>query len=349
MAWSEEGLLLLPRLPEPLAGARERSVRHLVTAHSQLEGAGFRVRRPFPAPEADLRETDPFLLLDQIGPVEYGPREARGAPWHPHRGFETVTYIMAGAFRHQDSNGGGGLIRAGDTQWMTAGSGILHDEMPPEELYLHGGLFHAVQLWVNLPRRLKWTPPRYQDIRHERVTRVISPDGGALLRVIAGEVGGYKGPGVTWTPIDYLHASITPGARLRLAWRENFNALAYVLIGSGSVGPEATPIQAGQLAVFGPGEVVTLTADRRQPGTLDAESAPAMEVLLLGGLPIRESIAFYGPFVMNTREEILQAFEDFQAGRMGSVPATVLEPPPVTGSGQGASGESGGDGDRDPR
>ncbi|MDI3298677.1 MAG: pirin family protein [Bacillota bacterium] len=345
MSHAEEGgLLVLPRLPAPPAEARERRVRRLVTAHSQLEGAGFRVRRPFPGPEADLRETDPFLLLDQIGPVEYGPREARGAPWHPHRGFETVTYILAGAFRHRDSNGGGGLIRAGDTQWMTAGSGILHDEMPPEELYLHGGLFHGVQLWVNLPRRLKRTPPRYQEIARERVTRVASADGGALLRIIAGEVGGCKGPGVTWTPIDYVHASIAPGARLRLAWRESFNALAYVLVGSGSAGPEATPLRAGQLAIFGPGEAITLAADPRQPGTLEAEAAPAMEVLLLGGLPIREPIAFYGPFVMNTREEILQAFEDFQAGRLGTVPATLLGPADRAAGSQAAGSEPAGAG-----
>ncbi|MBE3583645.1 MAG: pirin family protein [Limnochordaceae bacterium] len=313
-------LMLLPRIPEPPLEAAERPIVQVLTAHRQREGAGFEVRRPFPGLDADVRDTDPFLLLDHIGPVTYAPYEARGAPWHPHRGFETVTYVLDGAFQHKDSNGGGGLIRSGDTQWMTAGSGILHDEMPPEELVIRGGAFHATQLWVNLPRRLKMTTPRYQDIHKENIRLLASSDGGALVRVIAGEIAGHKGPGVTWTPIDYLHISIPPGGRLRIPWRKDFNALVYVLIGRGRVGHEQRPIRDGQLAILGPGEVIALTAERFQ----ESDFSDKLEVLVLGGMPIREPVTWYGPFVMNTREEILQAIEDFQSGHMGTIPATRL-------------------------
>lgn len=313
-----ENILLLPRLlrtnPEL---ARQRPVARIVDAPSKLEGAGFRVRRPFPS--AELPYADPFLLLDHLGAVEYAPGEAKGAPWHPHRGFETVTYIVDGAFRHHDSTGGSGLITDGATQWMTAGGGILHEEMPTDELVLKGGLFHGAQLWVNLPRSLKLTPPRYQDISSNSVVLLSSHDGGALVRLIAGELSGYAGPGVTWTPITYAHASIHAGAELDLDWRADFNALAYVLSGSGSVGPDRTPISEGQLAVFGQGGAVTIAA----PDEQDARS-PDLEVLLLGGKPIREPAVFYGPFVMNTHQEIAQAIEDYRAGRLGTIPATFL-------------------------
>jgi quercetin 2,3-dioxygenase len=181
---------------------------------------------------------------------------------------------------------------------------------------LRGGLFHGFQLWVNLPARLKWTPPRYQDIRGGAVTLLSSPDGGALLRVIAGEVAGHEGPGITYTPISLLHATLAPGARLRLPWRADFNALVYVLAGSGSVGVERRPVRMGQLAVHGPGDVVTVDAAPSQESR-----SPQLDVLVLGGLPIREPVAAYGPFVMNTRQELIQAFEDYQAGRLGSIPA----------------------------
>src|SRR5713226_2942824 len=247
-AATAENILSLPRLPraDPEA-ARQRPATQFVTAPSMLEGEGFQVRRPFPG--IDPRLTDPFLLLDHLGAVEYAPGEAKGAPWHPHRGFETVTYIIDGAFRHRDSNGGGGLIADGATQWMTAGAGILHDELPTEELVQKGGLFHGVQLWVNLPSDRKWTPPRYQDIGAERVTLLGSHDGGALIRLIAGELGGQSGPGVTWTPIKYAHLTVSAGARVELRWRADFNARAYVLGGCGSVGPAATPIREAQMAV----------------------------------------------------------------------------------------------------
>ena len=320
-AVTPENLLVLPRIPrpDPLA-ATFRPVDRVVTAHTQLEGEGFQVRRPFPSVE--LRGADPFLLLDHMGAVEYAPGEAKGAPWHPHRGFETVTYIMDGAFEHHDSTGGGGLIADGATQWMTAGAGILHDEMPPDWLVRKGGLFHGVQLWVNLPRSLKWTPPRYQDIRAQSVRLLSSDDGGALVRLIAGDLAGLAGPGVTWTPITYAHATISPGARLAVPWRPDFNALVYVLSGSGSVGLEGRPIREGQLAVFGPGDALVV-----QAATSQDSRSPALDVLLLGGRPIHEPVIFYGPFVMNTHEEIVQALADYRAGRMGTIPASVLRTP----------------------
>ncbi len=231
--------------------------------------------------------------------------------------------MIDGILRHQDSNGGGGLITDGDTQWMTAGSGLIHIEAPPEEVVLKGGLFHGFQLWVNLPAKLKWNAPRYQDIRGRAVSLLSSPDGGALLRVIAGEVAGYQGPGVTYTPISLLHATLAPGAQLRLPWRPDFNALVYVLAGAGSVGTKRHPVRMGQLAVYGPGDVVTVAASASQESR-----SPQLEVLMLGGLPIREPVAAYGPFVMNTREELVQAFEDYQAGRLGTIPAVPAQPRP---------------------
>jgi quercetin 2,3-dioxygenase len=185
---------------------------------------------------------------------------------------------------------------------------------------MRGGLFHGFQLWVNLPARLKWSPPRYQDIRGQAVTLLSSPDGGALLRVIAGEVADHAGPGITYTPITLLHATLAPGAQLQLPWRPDFNALVYVLAGSGSVGPRRHPVRMGQLAVYGPGDVVTVAADTGQESR-----SPQLDVLILGGQPIREPIAAYGPFVMNTRQELIQAFEDYQAGRLGTIP---VEPHP---------------------
>jgi hypothetical protein len=283
-------------------------------APSGFEGEGFPVRRAFAGvSHADL---DPFIHLDQMGEVEYAPGEPKGTAWHPHRGFETVTYIIDGTFEHADSHGGGGTITDGDTQWMTAGGGILHIERPPEALVASGGLFHGLQLWVNLPRALKLAPPRYQDLRAAESALLTTPDGGVLLRVIAGEVAGHAGPGATQTPMAMVHATISPGARLRLPWRRDFNALVYVLSGAGSVGAERRPVSTGQLAVFGPGDVVTVAGARHQ----DARH-PALDVVVLGGAPIREPIAWGGPFVMNTRAEVLTAFEDFQAGRFGQIPA----------------------------
>ncbi|MEU4823343.1 pirin family protein [Actinomadura sp. NPDC023710] len=314
--------LTLPRLPLlPQEGTDWRRVAKVVTAKRHLEGEGFQVRRPFPG--IDLSLADPFLLLDHMGAVEYAPGEAKGTPWHPHRGFETVTYIIDGAFQHQDTTGGGGLIADGATQWMTAASGLQHIEQPPPELVAKGGLFHGIQLWVNLPRAQKWVPPRYQDIEARDVKLLAADDGSSLVRVIAGSLAGYDGPGVTYTPINYLHATVAPGARLALPWPRDFNALVYVLSGRGTAGVEEAALDEGQLAVFagshhkGEGDGLVVRAADSQP----TASAAGWEILVLGGLPIREPIARYGPFVMNTRDEIVQAFEDFQAGRMGTVPA----------------------------
>ena len=283
-------------------------------APSGFEGEGFPVRRAFAGvPMADL---DPFVHMDQMGEVEYAPGEPKGTPWHPHRGFETVTYMIDGTFQHQDSIGGGGLITNGSTQWMTAGAGILHIERPPEQLIATGGLFHGIQLWVNLPAAEKWVDPRYQDLEAQDNLLLTSPDGGALVRVIAGDVAGHRGPGSTHTPISLVHASVQPGAQLLLPWPREFNALVYVLAGSGTIGAEHRPIHTGNLAVHGAGDALEISADQVQEAR-----HPVLDVLILGGRPIGEPVVAHGPFVMNTRDEIVQAFEDYQAGRLGTVPA----------------------------
>jgi redox-sensitive bicupin YhaK (pirin superfamily) len=305
-----ENWVALPRVVAPPATGRFRRVRTVTTAPSGLEGEGFPVRRAFAG--VDLAELDPFVHMDEMGAVDYGPGEPKGTPWHPHRGFETVTYMIDGAFRHQDSTGGGGLITNGDTQWMTAGSGILHIEAPPEELVARGGLFHGLQLWVNLPAAAKWTPPRYQDIPAGRITLATTPDAGVLLRVVAGEVGGIRGPGQTRTPIIMVHATAAPGAGLELPWPSGFNALAYLLRGRVRAGTEEVAVGAGQLVVFDREGALRL----RVP---EGGSDPT-EVVLLGGQPIGEPVAWYGPFVMTTHAELAQAFEDYRAGRLGRVP-----------------------------
>ena len=312
-----DDILVLPRVPEPDVTQAERKVTSVTTAPSGYEGEGFPVRRAFAG--VDLVRLDPFIHMDQMGEVDYGPGEPKGTAWHPHRGFETVTYIIDGTFRHQDSNGGGGVITNGDTQWMTAGGGILHIEAPPEELVVSGGLFHGFQLWVNLPARLKMTPPRYQDIRAGQVALLSSADGGALLRVIAGRVRRPRRPGCRRTrrsrwctpPSRPARRCGCRGGPTSTRWRTCWP-------GSGTVGAEKRPVQMGQLAVFGAGDAITFAA-----GPTDD-----LDILLLGGAPIREPVAAYGPFVMNTRAELQQAFEDFQAGRLGSVPAVPAEPHP---------------------
>ena len=313
-----ENTLVLPRITTPGPEQLRRPVAQVVDAHHAIEGAGFEVWRPFPG-GVDTHVADPFFLLDQLGPVDYAANEPTGAPWHPHRGFETVTYLIDGVIAHHDSNGGGGIIGEGDTQWMTAGSGILHDEVPTKAFFRSGGRTHGVQLWVNLPSALKFSPPRYQSITRDHLTLLTSSDGGALVRLIAGDLDGHAGPGVTHTPISYAHVSLEPGAQLEVPWNPAFSSLAYVLTGRGFAGAERRPIDEHQLVVFGPGDVVTVAAAPTQP-----ETSPNLEILLLGGLPIGEPIAHYGPFLMNTRAEILQAVEDFQAGRMGTVPAIDL-------------------------
>jgi redox-sensitive bicupin YhaK (pirin superfamily) len=321
-----ENPLTLPRVPQPAPTDTDRPVAAVTTAPTGYEGEGFPVRRAFAG--VDLRALDPFIHMDQMGEVEYAPGEPKGTPWHPHRGFETVTYIIDGEFVHSDSQGGGGVITNGDTQWMTAGSGLLHIETPPEHLVTSGGLFHGFQLWVNLPKALKFTAPRYQDIRANKIALLASPDGGAVLRVIAGDVAGHAGPGITHTPISLVHATLSAGASLALPWRPDFNALVYVMAGNGTVGAERRPVRMGQLAVFGPGDTITVAANASQESR-----SPSVDVLILGGEPIREPVAHYGPFVMNTRAELAQAFEDYQAGRLGVIPASwvphtdTIQPP----------------------
>jgi quercetin 2,3-dioxygenase len=309
-----EDLTTLATLDAPSPGSLARPVRAVLTAPSGLEGEGFPVRRAFHG--VSLSDLDPFVHMDQMGEVLYAPGEPKGTPWHPHRGFETVTYMIDGTFQHRDSIGGGGLIENGGTQWMTAGAGILHIERPPEALVASGGLFHGVQLWVNLPARDKLIDPRYQDITPGAVVLRTTPDAGALVRVIAGTVAGAVGPGVTHTPIALVHATVAPGARLELAWDPGYNALVYALAGRGTVGEAAVALHEGQLAVLGAGGHVVAAADARTDGRADA-----LELLVLGGEPIREPVAAYGPFVMNTRDELARAFEDFQAGRLGTIPA----------------------------
>jgi redox-sensitive bicupin YhaK (pirin superfamily) len=313
--WTE-----LPRLDTAaVTPSSERAVRSVTTAPQGLEGEGFPVRRAFAG--VSMKDLDPFVHMDQMGEVNYAPGEPKGTPWHPHRGFETVTYMIDGTFQHQDSNGGGGLIENGATQWMTAGQGILHIETPPEELVVSGGLFHGIQLWVNLPAKDKMIAPAYQGLEANDVVMVASPDGESLVRIIAGNVGGHKGPGSTHTPMAMTHVSIAPGASLDLPWDPTFNALVYVLAGTGTVGSEKRPLEMGQLVSFGSGQWLRLGASERQ----DSRTVN-FEVLVLGGQPIGEHVEHYGPFVMNTRSEIIQAMEDFQAGRLGVIPANALMP-----------------------
>ncbi|WP_370248822.1 pirin family protein [Nocardioides sp.] len=306
-------LTVLSRLRAPGLGDQPRPVWSVTTAPQGYEGEGFPVRRAFAG--IDLARLDPFIMMDQMGEVEYAPGEPKGTPWHPHRGFETVTYIIDGVFDHQDSHGGGGTITDGDTQWMTAGSGLLHIEAPPEWLVQQGGLFHGIQLWVNLPRTAKMTDPKYQDIRGGEVALLTTPDAGVLVRVIAGELDGHAGPGSTYTPMTLVHATLEPGSRLELPWNVDYNALVYVLNGHGSVGVDAQPIRTGQTAVLGAGDFLTIAADERQESR-----HKALDVVVLGGQPIREPLAWAGPFVMNTKAEVMAAYEDFQKGRFGHIP-----------------------------
>ncbi len=313
-AISVDNPLELAKAVKPETTDRPRRVKSITSAPRGLEGEGFPVRRAFAG--IDIADLDPFVHMDQMGEVDYGPGEPKGTPWHPHRGFETVTYMIDGTFMHQDSIGGGGVIQNGATQWMTAGSGILHIERPPDALIDSGGLFHGIQLWVNLPAKLKMTNPRYQDIEAESVSLLTNENGDAIIRVIAGSLGGIDGPGSTHTPIAIAHVSLLPGGQLSLPWNPAYNALTYVLAGQGTVGLEAGDIGEGEMAVHVDGDFLVLAANESQ----DSRTR-AFEVLILGGEPIREPVATYGPFVMNTRAELQQAFEDYEAGRLGQIPA----------------------------
>ncbi len=311
--------MTLPRIGSARFGQAERPVLAVSTAPAGFEGEGFPVRRTMAG--IDYQHLDPFIMMDHMGEVDYQAGEPKGTSWHPHRGFETVTYLVEGQFIHQDSHGGGGVITEGATQWMTAGSGLLHIETPPESLVRSGGLFHGFQLWVNLPASDKFTTPAYQGLEADQIVLLSSDDGASLVRVIAGDIDGHRGPGSTRTPITVLHASISPDGALSLPWQADYNALVYVMAGSGTMGAERRPIREGQLAVLGKGERISLTADAHQ----DSRTT-AMEVIVLGGAPIGEPMFQYGPFVMNTRQELMTAMEDYQKGRLGVVPPDAIMP-----------------------
>ena len=281
-----------------------RSIAQVVHATPQLEGEGMVVTRPFPTPRLD--QVDPFLLLDRMGPVTHGPGEAKGAPDHPHRGFETVTYILDGAIEHADSQGNHGRIGAGDVQWMTAGSGVIHSEMPAEEIRRSGGRLHGFQLWVNLPRRDKMMRPRYQELRAAEIPRATSGDGKVTVTVIAGESLGTHATIDTRTPIMVLHIRLAAGARFEQPIPEAYNAFAYVVSGELSFGNH--PARENDAAVF-----------ERNGSTVVMASESGAELLLIGGAPLNEPVARYGPFVMNTPGEIKQAMLDYQSGKFGEI------------------------------
>jgi len=289
--------------------ALERPVVSVVDSVRTLEGGGFPVRRPFPTPQ--LMQVDPFLLLDHLGPVNWGPGEGIGAPDHPHRGFETVTYLLSGGFQHKDSAGHAGKLAPGDVQWMTAGSGVVHSELPSDEFMRDGGTMHGFQIWVNLPARDKMMPPHYQEIPGAGVPQVTSADGNVRVRVIAGESLGKSAVIETRTPIYFLHFTIQPGGAVVQDVPAGYNALVYMISGSVHLGSDGKTAREGQMAQLGDGDSVRLAVAN------DA-TAPA-EFLLLAGQPLNEPVARYGPFVMNTRAEIEQAFRDYQSGRMGRI------------------------------
>lgn len=290
--------------------ATSRSVSRIVTSIQALEGAGFLVRRPFPTRTLD--HFDPFLLLDEMGPVDLKPGEAKGAPAHPHRGFETVTYILEGYSQHKDSQGHAGKLGPGDVQWMTAGAGIIHDEMPEAEFAAKGGRMHGFQIWVNLPRQDKMMHPRYQELPSSQIPAAQSPDGKISVKVVAGEAFGTRAAIDTRTPIMYLHFTLQPGATLVHAVPREYNAFAYVIDGAGLFGADNRPAGEAQMVMF--------AQDSGEISVTNPENAEApLNILLLAGVPLNEPVVRYGPFVMNTEAEIYQAIKDYNSGRMGEI------------------------------
>ncbi len=285
----------------------ERRITRIVNAHRQREGGGFIVRRPFPTMGLDA--VDPFLLIDEMGPADYGPGEAVGAPDHPHRGFETVTYMIEGEFEHEDSAGHRGRLRPGDVQWMTAGAGIIHSEMPSTEIRRDGGRVHGFQIWVNLPAADKMMRPRYQELSSEQIPTAKSEDGLAQAKIVAGEALGVKAAIDTRIPIVFQDWTLEPGADVLVEIPESEQAMVYVFNGTMNAGAKGDEVRDGQLGIFGAGNVVRLAN----------KGAHAARLLLLAGAPINEPVARYGPFVMNTEAELRQAFDDFRSGRMGAI------------------------------
>ena len=285
-----------------------RQVSRVITAHKQREGGGFVVRRPFPS--YGLSYVDPFLLIDEMGPVDYAPGEAVGAPDHPHRGFETVTYVLAGEMEHEDSAGHRGALGPGDVQWMTAGGGIIHSEEPSRALRERGGRVHGFQIWVNLPARLKLSQPRYQDVPSERIPTAQTPDGLARGKIVAGEALGVRAVIETHTPIVFQDWTLEPAADVTIEIGAEQQVLAYVF--DGAIEIEGREIRDGQMAILGEGDAVRLRGSAQQG-----------RLLLLAGVPHREPVARYGPFVMTTERELIEAFHDFQSGRMGEITRTA--------------------------
>jgi quercetin 2,3-dioxygenase len=287
---------------------KTRTVAGVVNSIETFEGAGFLVRRPFP--QASFSDFDPFLLLDEMGPMELGPGQAKGAPDHPHRGFETVTYMLSGEMQHKDSRGHAGRLTPGDVQWMTAGAGVVHSEMPSAEFTRTGGRMHGFQLWVNLPKRDKMMKPRYQEIPGAQIPKVTSADGLVSVSVIAGEAMGRKAVIETRTPIIYLHYSIKPGGVATQQVSSTYNTFAYIVDGEGLFGAERERAKDGQMVLF---------AQDGNEVRIENTGNATLDVLLIGGMALNEPIARYGPFVMNTENEIRQAFEDYRLGRMGEL------------------------------
>jgi redox-sensitive bicupin YhaK (pirin superfamily) len=295
---------------EEVGTAGGRTVAGIVNSIETLEGGGFLVRRPFP--KAAFSDFDPFLLLDEMGPMDVAPGEAKGAPDHPHRGFETVTYMLSGDMEHKDSSGHAGRLKSGDVQWMTAGAGVVHAEMPSAEFMRTGGVMHGFQLWVNLPRQDKMMKPRYQEIPSASTPKATSADGLVSVTVIAGEAMGEKAVIETRTPIIYVHYRLEPGGVVTQQVPHDYNAFAYVVDGAGLFGAEGELGADGQMVTFSPdGDEVRI----ENP----ADAKATLEVLVIAGAPLNEPIARYGPFVMNTEAEIHQAFEDYRRGRMGAI------------------------------
>jgi quercetin 2,3-dioxygenase len=306
------------RLPQPEQQQRgnpegPREVLRVARSATQVEGAGFEVHRPFP--QHGLQQVDPFLLLDELGPRQLAPGEAQGAPDHPHRGFETVTYLLEGELEHRDSRGHHGLLGPGDVQWMTAGDGVVHSEMPSRALQERGGRLHGFQLWVNLPKADKRMRPRYQEIKAASLPVAKSADGQVSVKVLAGEALGAKAVIDTRTPIFYLHLELQPGARFSQPVPAGFAAFAFVVRGEGIFGPAGAKARRTDVALFDKvGKEVLLQAP---------EGGEGLEVLLIGGRPLGEPVARYGPFVMNTDAEVFEAIRELEEGRFGSIPPQI--------------------------
>ncbi len=303
-----KNLLADKKINWPSNQHKARSVLKVVKSVRSIEGGGFIVNRAFPT--QFISEFDPFLLLDEMGPADYGPGEAKGAPDHPHRGFETVTYMLEGKFQHKDSHGHSGKLNPGDVQWMTAGAGVIHSEMPEDEFTRNGGRMHGFQLWVNLPRQDKMIKPYYQEIQSSKIPVVKSPDGKVTAKVIAGEALGVNAIIETRTPITYVHFTLQPKSEIEQYIPAEYNAFAYVVNGQGLFGSNRKTAARGQAVIFSAGDKVSIKNE--------SDDLP-LDILLIAGVPLNEPVARYGPFVMNEPHEIDQAIEDYRSGRMSKI------------------------------